>query len=343
LEAPDKPGSAIAITDAPKHRAFSTAELVQCGACSRANPPTRAKCLYCGTALQVTGLNAFSPTASENTDASCDVASHLVVLAPAPLDEAAVNEISGHLKLKPSDLRSLLTYSKGAPVFVSSSEEQVRIAATKLQAQGVNSLVVSDEQLALSGAPKPISALKIHSDKLVGSVGRSAQSVEQLWSGVAVIVIGRLFFASKEIDQKQNRAQQVIDDREMWTDEAVADIYFASDALGWRIRAGSFDFSCLADRKKLTAFANFTELCGLLQKHASTAAFDDSYLHVRGALNSVWPPAPTRTAKESRRGGFRAFESSVTFIDNEIQFTRYSRLLHYLYSAKLLERHGAQT
>jgi hypothetical protein len=203
--------------------------------------------------------------------------------------------------------------------------------------------VISEEQLGLDNAPKPISALKIHPDRVVGSVGRGAHPVDESWAKITLIVIGRLYFATREIDQKQNRSQQVIDEREMSTDEAVVDVYFAGDAQGWRIRAASFDFSCLGERKQLTAFANFRALITLLRQHASAAAFDDSYVHLRAALNSVWPPEPTATAKGKGRSVFHTFDSSVTSIDNECQFTRYSRLLRHLYSAKMLEDHAAQT
>jgi len=341
LEAPDEPISETAITDAPRHRAFSTSELVQCGACSRSNPPTRASCLYCGAALEVTDLNAFSPAASQNTDARSDVAFHLVASATTRLDEAVVNEIAGFLELKPSDLQSLLMHSAGAPLLRATSD-RVQIAATKLEARGLTTEVISDEQLGLDNAPKPISALKIHPDRVIGSVGRGAHSVAESWANITLIVIGRLYFATNEIDQKQNRSQQVIDEREISTDEAVVDLYFASDAHGWRIRAGSFDFSCLGERKQLTAFANFRALTALLHQHASAAAFDESYVHLRTALNSVWPPEPTATTQGRGRTAFRAFDSSVTSIDNECQFTRYSRLLRHLYSAKVLEDHAAQ-
>ena len=342
LEAPDEPISETAITDAPKHRAFSTSELVQCGACARSNPPTRASCLYCGAALEVTDLNAFSPAASQNTDARSDVAFHLVASATTRLDEAVVNEIAGFLELRPFDLQSLLTHSAGVPLLRATSD-RVQIAATKLEARGLTTEVISDEQLGLDNAPKPISALKIHPDRVIGSVGRGAHSVAESWANITLIVIGRLYFATKEIDQKQNRSQQVIDEREISTDEAVVDLYFASDAHGWRIRAGSFDFSCLGERKQLTAFANFRALTALLHQHASAAAFDDSYVHLRAALNSVWPPEPTATAKRKGRSVIRVFDSSVTSIDNECQFTQYSRLLRHLYSAKVLEDHVAQT
>jgi hypothetical protein len=326
--------------DAPKSRAFSAAELVQCSACSRPNAPTRATCLYCGSALEITELNAFRVEPVQHTDAISGVIFHLVAVKPMRLDQAALNELAELIEIKPSDLESLLKQSLGAPVFVATSKQQAHIAAAKLEAHGVTTEVISDEQLALEDAPKPISALKIQNDKVLGIVGRSMQVVDALWTSVRLIVIGRLYFATREIDQKQNRSQQVIDEREMLTDEAVLDVYFAGDRRGWRIRAASFDFSCLGKRKQLTAFTNFSALAGLFHEHASAAVFDDSYTNLRVALNSVWPIEPTASAKEKRRTGFRSFDTSVKSIDNESQFTRYSRLLRHLHASKS-ENHAA--
>ena len=340
MEAIDETISEAITADAPKPRAFSVSELVQCAACSRANPPTRASCLYCGSTLEVNQLNAFVAPPVQITDTLSHVAFHLVAVAPKRLDQAALNEIAELLQIKPSDLQSLLAHSVGAPVLVATSEQQARIAAAKLEERGIRADVISDEQLALHDAPKPISALKIDDEKVLGTVGRSAEVVDAMWANITLMVVGRLYFATREIDQKKNRSQHVIDEREMLTDEAVLDVYFAGEAQGWRIRAASFDFSCLGARKQLTAFANFTVLTGLLHEYASAAAFDDSYTSLRAALNSVWPLDPAANSKEKRRSGFQVFDSSVTSIDNELQFTRYSRLCRYLHASKS-EDHAA--
>jgi hypothetical protein len=340
LEAPDKPLSETAITDAPKARAFSASELVQCGVCGRANSPLRANCLYCGSSLGMTGLNAVAAAPVQNVNESADVGFHLVAVPPMRLDLAAINEIAEFLQIKPSDLQSLLTHLEAAPVFMESSEHQARTLAEKLEEHGLNTEIISDSQLGIGEASRPISALKIDDDKILGSIGRSEQVVDALWANVTLIVVGRLYFATKEIDQKQNRSQHVMDEREMLTDEAVLDLYVADNGQGWRIRAASFDFSCLGERKQLTAFANFTALTELLREKACVAAFDDAYIGLRAALDAVWPTEPMATAKEKRRSGFRAFDSSVTSIDNALQFTRYSRLLRYLQALKS-EDHAA--
>jgi hypothetical protein len=227
-------------------------------------------------------------------------------------------------------------------VFTVNSENQAQVAAQKLDEQGLRTGVISEKELALENPPAALSAFGIDGDSVVGTVGRSKQTFATSWDSIILIVIGRLYFETREIDQKRSRSKRVVDEREMLIDEAVLDIYARGDDHGWRIRASNFDFSCLGDDKQLTAFANFTALTTLLRKHATAAVFDDSYVRLRSALDSVWPTEPTAGAKERRRTAFGAFDSSVTSIDNELQFTRYSRLLRYLHASQV-EDHAAQT
>ena len=342
LDAPDEPISDTVIIDAPKHRAFSASELVQCGACSRSNPPTRPSCLYCGATLQITELNAFSPAPAptEDIESDSDVAFHVVVIPPARVEEVSLQKVAGMLELKPSAVKSVLAHPIGAPVFAVDSAKTAQVAAEKLCEEGLAARVISDELLAPQSAPAAIAALDFRADGLVGR-GRSKQTVTASWDEITLVVIGRLYFETKEIDQKRSRAMRLVDEREMLSDEAVLDIYARGDKHGWRLRAGNFDFSCLGDDKQLTAFANFSALTALLRKYARGAVFDDSYSGLRSALESVWPSKTSARAKERRRTGFGDFDSSVTSIDNELQFTRYSRLLRYLHEANS-EGHAAQ-
>jgi hypothetical protein len=68
-----------------------------------------------------------------------------------------------------------------------------------------------------------------------------------------------------------------------------------------------------------------------LRERATKAQFDDSYAQARAALEIVWPLEPQTKIGEWRRSGAGKFDTAtVTTTDNEDQFTRYSRLRHYL-------------
>jgi hypothetical protein len=343
LENTDEPISESSMTEATKPRAFSAGEMVQCGACSRANPPTRASCLYCGAALEITHVNAFAPPSlsAQKLENSSDASFYVVSRGPVRIDETTLDELAALLSEKRTELQALLSHPIGAPVFSASSARQAQLAAEQLNEKGVVAQVISCEQLGLETAPKMISAMEVRGDEIVATVGRRAEVLAAPWPEITLVVVGRLYFETREIDQKRSRTKQVIDEREMLTDEAVLDIYARNDNDGWRIRADSFDFSCLGKNKKLTTFENFTQLTSLLRELAAAAEFDDSYVRLRRALDSVWPHEPGASAKERRRTAFGKFDSSVTSLDNQLQFTRYSRLLRYLHASKS-EDHAPQ-
>jgi hypothetical protein len=122
-----------------------------------------------------------------------------------------------------------------------------------------------------------------------------------------------------------------VDAREMSADEAVLDIYTAQSNSGWRISAGSFDFSCLGPHKGLVAAQNFSALIEVLRLRASDAIYDDSYNRVRHQLGAVWPlEQHTEPRGWHRKRPGHVSTEAVTRSDNESQFTRYSRLRHYL-------------
>ncbi|HEV8590122.1 MAG TPA: hypothetical protein VGQ72_14700, partial [Pyrinomonadaceae bacterium] len=296
----------------------------------RTNPPTRANCLYCGAAFEVTEQNAFQSVPAPQPEKSSENTLHIVALpAPAQPDDP-LSEIAESLNIPPRELSSLISGSIGAPVFAANSEPQAQIVSEKLRERGLTTIIISDEQLAVQVAPKEIGALEAQGDCVVGNARRGGERIIAQWTDIVLIVVGRLYFATSEIDQKGSRSKRIIDEREMLTDETVLDLYLRDDAIGWRIRAGSFDFSCLGADKQLTAFANFNALTELLRERATNAVYDDSYLRLRGALNNVWPAEQRPGAKVKRRTAFGGFDLSATITDNELQFTRYSRLLAYL-------------
>jgi hypothetical protein len=291
--------------------------------------------------LEITHANAFSPVAPQEAGATSSVSLNVIAIGGARFDEAALEQVANLLDKKLSEVKLLLGHPIGAPLFRVESEKQAKIAAETLSEHGLRTCIISDDQFAANNAPVALSALEFTNHSLVGIVGRGKQTVAASWADITLLVAGRLYFETREIDQKRNSAKQVIDEREILIDEAVLDIYARDDENGWRIRAPSFDFSCLGASRQLTAFANFTVLTSLLREHSTAAVFDDSYQGVRAALDSVWPAEAKARAKESRGGAFGRFESSVTSIDNELQFTRYSRLLRYLHAKS--EDHAAQT
>lgn len=309
-------------------RAFTASELVACPACSRPNPPTRANCLYCGAELGISILAIPPPATKTVAEVEGEEVVHVVAVAARP-DDAKVNEIAQLVDLAPSELNSLLN-GRVTPLCATTSTTAAEDISDKLRRAGIEPVTISEEELNPGAPPKPIAALAIENDALTASVRRSGEKVSVPWNDVVLIVSGRLYFTTREVEQTRDKSMQVLDERHFTTDDAVLDIYSRGDQTGWRIRAGSFDFSCLGRQKKPIAFENFRTLAGLLQRSAMYAVFDEGYLRMRTALNKVWPLESRTGATEKRRTPAGEISATAIVSDNELQFTRYSRLLQFL-------------
>ena len=151
-----------------------------------------------------------------------------------------------------------------------------------------------------------------------------------------LVVIGRLQTHRSEVEERRRRGGlKPIARREVTDDESLLDLYVRSSEAGWRISASNFDFSCLGDRKTLTAFDNFKALINLLRER-SAVEIDESYIRMRPLLADVWAlQKQTRKGAWRRSGAGKYDMSTVTTTDNETQFNNYSRLLWFLKTRSL--------
>jgi hypothetical protein len=310
-------------------RALTASELVACPACSRANPPTRANCLYCGavvgTSVEATTSTVSSPVPGIEAE---DIVNVVVVHArSAGLEVSA--EVAQSLSLEPSELNSLLN-GRVAPLYATAATNQVHAISDKLRSVGIEPLTISDGQLNLTTPPKHVAALAMDGDALTASVRRTGEKILLPWDDLVLIVLGRLYFTTTEVEQTPDKSKKVLDERQLTSDEAVLDVYSHADETGWRVRAGSFDFSCLGTEKRPIAFENFRALVDVLRRNATHAVCDDDYVRMRVALNKVWPLESRAGASERRRTLTRDVSATATVSDNDLQFTRYSRLLRFL-------------
>jgi len=135
-----------------------------------------------------------------------------------------------------------------------------------------------------------------------------------------------------QVREKKRRMAEnrILDSREIGSDESVVDIYVRNHSGSWRITANSFDFSVLEERKSLFAAENFPRLVTLIREHAPQAEYNEAYQSVRDCLDLVWPSAQRSEAAAGRTRISRGTTTHVITTDSEQQFTRYSRLCHYL-------------
>lgn len=339
----------LEVSDARPH-SFAPAEMITCDACLRANPPTRSKCLYCGADLPLTGNDREGQSSREATnpigqiDQPASVSdAHYVVLSPNQnnvVAESSLGAIASLLHLRPTEVEIALGSGCAVPLARAASSEQAAMLADKLHALGIAADTFREDTLRLDLAGRKIRALEISGDGLAATP-MNGGSAGARWDDLILIVNGRLLVNRVEVEERQRRGRsKPLDTRELFSDEPVVDLYMRSDELGWRISSSSFDFSCLGTEKAMTAFENFTTLINLLRLRAPKIGVDDSYRSLRALLANVWPLEPqTRKGEWRRSGAGKVDVSTVTTIDNEIQFNSYSRLRQRL---KLRELESAQ-
>lgn len=258
----------------------------------------------------------------------------MVVLNPdaANVSASALAEAAERARLKLPELNRIIETGQCLPLSRLATSEEAALVKDELQALGVDSGIVSHAELQLDSAPKKVRALEISDEGLTALVVASPERLIARWEDVILLVVGRLIANRVEVEHRRQRGRnQPVDTRQLSSDETVLDLYIGSESINWRIIANSFDFSCLGAAKSPTAYENFTALVGVLRKRAANASFDDSYARVRPALSAVWPIEPKERKGEWRRSGAGKFDlATVTTTDNEDQFTRYSRLRHWL-------------
>ncbi len=317
-------------------RRFSPEQMVRCETCLRANPPTRTSCLYCAAQLPQTeaGDASLRPTLRplENWERG-----HNVILRPtdaALFSSEAVRNAAELLRLRPEDFGRIIEAREPLPVARAATKEEAALVVRKLAELGFQSLVIGDEQLHAEGASlKRARSLEFDDEGFAARAAGGGEPARILWAEVTLLLVGRLFVREVAVEERKGRGaeKEIVDAREVSADEAVLDIYTNRDDGCWRVSAASFDFSCLGARKGLVGAQNLTTLVAHFREHASAAAYDDSYMRVRGALAHAWPIKQQTEARGWRRNApGRVTTEEVARSDNEAQFTRYSRLRHYL-------------
>jgi hypothetical protein len=258
----------------------------------------------------------------------------LVPEGAAPLAENILTETSRLLRLQPEDIRLISETGMPLPLARAATREEASLIERKLAEMNMKVLTIADSGLdADDSAIRRVHALELTDKTLVAHAYGVVGPQHTSWDEVSLIVTGRLFVRQVEIEERKGRKaeSEIMDAREVSADESVLDLYIAQSRESWRISSSSFNYSCLGSRKSLMAGQNFSTLLEVLRERAHCALYDDSYNRVRRALNMVWPFEQRTESRGWRRGGPGKIRTeAVIKSDNELQFTRYSRLRNYL-------------
>jgi hypothetical protein len=313
---------------------FAPEQMVRCDECLRANPPTRIACLYCGAALPE-GLvtNSKQKPALRPLEKWEQGYNSILIKPQVELSQEAVVEAADLLRLSPADLRRITESNGPLPLARTAVQEEAKLIQDTLTPLGLETLIVSDESLGLEATNTiRLRTVELLDGELVlhptAGEGRTIP-----WPDITLIVLGRLFSTQVEVKERRRRGteRQILDASQTSSDEEVMDLYSREQNGGWRILSSNFDFSCLGDAKGFLAGENFAVLKDLICARSTNAERNSSYNNVRRSLELVWPAEQQTSSlgwRRERAGKYSTSEVATT--TNEMQFTRYSRLIHLL-------------
>ena len=308
---------------------FAPEQMIRCEECLRANPPTRINCMYCSVPLPVTESSARlrKPTLRplEKHESGYNT---IMLPGSEPLSVEAVADAASFLRLQHDDLARIVAERVPLPVARTASREEAALIAERLQAFGFRVFTLNDE-----GPVVRVRSLRFHDATFVINPGQVTNEVDVLWSDILLLVAGRIVEKRVEVKEvKSRRAEnEILDTSELFSDEAVIDLYASDHCETWRVQANGFDFSCLGAEKCLLATQNIRRLQTLLAANATNARLDDSYNRLRPLLDLVWSPQQeTKSSGWRRERPGKLSLGMATIHSSESQFTRYSRLLFHL-------------
>ena len=319
-------------------RGFAPDQMLRCESCLRANPPTRTSCLYCAAQLPTTEASAAVQRPTLRRLEKWEPGFNVILIpgdGPAKLSEEALREAALTLRLSEHNLSQIMLAQEPLPLARAAAHDEAALVGRKLGEMNVRTLVVADAELGLGGdsTTTRARALGLTESDLVAHPAGGGEFWSVWWSDVVLLVAGRHLVREIEVEERRGRRSEneIVDARDLVSDESVLDIYFAQSDSPLRINSANFDYSCLGQRKGLLASQNFSSLIEILHFRASGALYDDTYNRVRQLLDNVWPlEQRTESRGWRRKMPGQVTTEAVTRSDNETQFTRYSRLRRYL-------------
>jgi hypothetical protein len=248
-----------------EQRGFTPDQMVRCEECLRANPPTRATCLYCATALPVTAHSDAlrKPTLRPLEKWEQGFNSIFIPGSADGLGDDACGAVASLLRLSVEEVRRIFESAEPLPLARTAAAEEAALVERSLKDLGLRVLTVSDDELALEGQPpKRVRALELAEDALVAMPTGSNERLRASWDTLTLLLTGRTVVRQVEVEERRGRRaeNEIIETRELSADDAVLDIYSSQSQGSWRVVAGNFDFSCLGEKKSLLVAQNFVTL-----------------------------------------------------------------------------------
>jgi hypothetical protein len=313
-------------------RSFTPDQMVRCESCLRANPPTRSNCLYCGSVLPVQPADiVLQKPALRPLEKWEHGYNNILLPTPANLTESSIAATADFLRLEKEDLQRILASDIPLPLARSSSKEEAVLIRERLATMQLSSLIVADALLGLDPTLK-LRSLEFAGDSVKAYQSPQAEPQKILLQDLVLIVSGRITRKRVELKEERKRNEKrVLEADQFFADENLIDLFARHAAAPFRIMSGTFDFSCLGERKRLVAADNMSILIDVFREHVPAIIYDQTYNSVRKVLEPVWRSEQHNESTGWRRGRPGKYSlGSIVETSNESQFSRYSRLRYYL-------------
>ncbi|HLM60403.1 MAG TPA: hypothetical protein VK308_06355 [Pyrinomonadaceae bacterium] len=310
--------------------AYQPEEMIRCEKCERTNPPTRLKCFYCGAELLITeARNQFLKPNLRKLE-TWEKGFNVILSPNAQIsDETKLITAAKLLKLEKEAAADLMKADTPLPLARAESKKEAEIVQSRLGEIGIETIIVSDEALAIDKPPRRLRGIEFFDDKLILILFNQNELIEMAFEDLVLIVTGAVYERKIEATEKYNKKgeNKILNAVETASDETLIDIYSRADSLGFRIYAKGFDFSSLEAEKEMLAKDNIKKLADKLRQVAPNAKYTDNYLSNRSRLMNVWEVEQKTDSQGLKRESFGRFNlGNVTTVKNLSQFTKYSRL-----------------
>ena len=305
--------------------AFKPDEMKPCIACTRLNPPTRLKCLYCGNQLEIRPENASRIRPELRKLEAWERGYNVILREPNSAVKANLSKIASFLSMEPDDIRVILDAAASLPLARVESETEADL--------GLKCSILADSDIAEEKLPVRISNVELSDDSIAVTDFNTRKVIVVKTGDLALIIPGLVTTARVDSIEKKKRGgtSKLIDETMTSSDESILDIYSRQEPTGFRVHLTGFDFSCLGPDKGLIAVENMRRLVTVLKEYAPDAKLVADYRSVRPALGHVWEIESRKDGQGLQRSGFGKKEfGSVASTNNLRQFTKYSRLQWHL-------------
>ena len=209
--------------------AYGFDEMIPCGKCQRNNPPNRLKCLYCGAELQFSDeQTGFIKPVLRKLEA-WEKGFNLIYVPndSTEIDDRKILEISRMTRIEKDVLQKLFDAKKPLPLARAESEKEAAIVRQRFTETGIETVILSDETLAVANPPKRLRGLEFSDDQIFLKTFNTDETVKFLNEDLTLIVTGAIFQKRIEATEKHNKKGEntLLNATETASDEKLFDIY----------------------------------------------------------------------------------------------------------------------